>query len=80
MFRYYCIILFILQNIAEWFLTRRCPEVKKVLWGGASWFSGYFMKTVSKFGDEKTIMKYVRDQGMEKDYDVLHKVDQLVLF
>lgn len=48
--------------------------------GGAFWFSGYFVKTVSKFGDEKTISKCVRNQGMEKDYDFLHNVNQLTLF
>ena len=31
----------------------------------------FFVTTVSKFGDESTISKYVRDQGM--DYEVLHK-------
>jgi len=41
------------------------PEVKKNLWGGAFWIDGYFVNTMSKFGDEKSIFKYVRDQGIE---------------
>jgi putative transposase len=40
----------------------------------------YFVNTVSKFGDETTISKYVREQGIEKDYTVLHKAKQLDLF
>jgi len=32
--------------------------------------------TVSKFGDETSISKYVRDQGIEKEYKVLHKTQQ----
>lgn len=61
-------------------IFQRHPDVKKILWGGSFWSSGYFVNTVSKFGDESTISKYVRNQGMEKDYDVLHKVKQLALF
>lgn len=58
----------------------RHPEVKKILWGGKFWSSGYFVNTVSKYGDESTISKYVRNQGDEKDYQMLHKVTQLALF
>lgn len=48
--------------------------------GGEFWTDGYFVNTVSKFGDENTISKYVRKQGVEKQYKVLHKVVQLALF
>ena len=37
------------------------PEVKEKLWGGEFWTDGYFVNTVSKFGDETSISKYVRD-------------------
>jgi len=33
-------------------LFRRCPEVKKQLWGGEFWTDGYFASTVGKHGDE----------------------------
>ena len=56
------------------------PEVKKQLWGGEFWTDGYFVSTVSKHGDEETISKYVREQGIEKDYKCLHKETQLTLF
>lgn len=57
------------------------PEVKKKLWwGGEFWTDGYFVNTVSKFGDETSISRYVRDQGVEKDYKVLHSERQLSLF
>ena len=55
------------------------PEVKKKLWGGAFWTSGYFINTVSRLGSETTITKYVKNQGVEKDYTVLHK-DSPTLF
>ena len=42
--------------------------------------NGYFVNTVSKFGDEISISRYVRDQGVEIDYKVLHSEKQLTLF
>jgi len=54
--------------------------VKRELWGGEFWSDGYFVNSVSKFGDETTISKYVQEQGIEKDYTILHKIKQLKLF
>ena len=56
------------------------PEVKLQLWGGEFWSDGYFVKTVSKFGDENTISQYVQNQGNAKEYKQLYKGDQLCLF
>ena len=61
-------------------IFERHPEVKEELWGGEFWTDGYFVNTVSKFGDETSISKYVREQGVEKDYKVLHSDKQLTLF
>lgn len=55
------------------------PEVKEMLWGGEFWSDGYFVNTVSKFGSEATISKYVQNQGIEKEYKKLHS-QQLSLF
>ena len=73
-------IVKLLKSITVREIFQKHPEIKKKLWGGSFWSSGYFVNTVSKFGDESSISKYVRNQGVEKDYDVLHKVDQLSLF
>ena len=70
----------IVKSITAKEIFRKDPEVKKKLWGGSFWTSGYFVNTVSKFGDESTITKYVREQGTEKEYTVLHKEKQLKLF
>jgi len=61
-------------------IFKKHPEVKEQLWGSEFWTDGYFVNTVSKFGDESSISQYVRDQGLEKDYTVLHKEKQLSLF
>ena len=43
----------------------RCPEVKKKLWGGNFWSSGYYVATVSEQGNEEVIANYVKKQGNE---------------
>ena len=73
-------IIKILKSITAREIFRIHPEVKTKLWGGEFWTDGYFVNTVSKFGDESTISRYVREQGFEKDYTVLHKSKQLALF
>ena len=57
---------------------KKCPYVKKLLWGGEFWSNGYFASTVGKHGDEDMIAKYVKNQG--KNYEKLHEDRQLALF
>src|SRR4030042_5108110 len=66
-------IITIVKSLSAREIFKKHPEVKKQLWGGEFWTDGFFVNTVSKFGDESIISKYVRDQGVEKDYKVLHK-------
>lgn len=73
-------IVTIIKSITAREVFRLNPEVKKKLWGGEFWTDGYFVNTVSKFGDENTISKYVREQGIEKQYKTLHKEMQLTFF
>ena len=69
-----------LKSITAREIFLRHPEVRKALWGGEFWTDGYFVNTVSKFGDESSISEYVRDQGREKEYTILHREKQLKLF
>ncbi len=59
-------------------IFKKCPDVKKQLWGGEFWSDGYFVSSVGKHGDESMIQKYVKNQG--KKYNELHKAHQLVMF
>ena len=61
-------------------IFRRCPEVKRILWGGEFWTDGYFASTVGKHGDENMIGKYVKNQGQNQNYEKLHEDRQLALF
>lgn len=59
-------------------IYRRCPSVKKILWGGEFWSDGYFASTVGKHGDEAMISNYVKAQGGQ--YQKLYSDHQLELF
>ena len=59
-------------------IFRRCPQVKKKLWGGEFWTDGYFASTVGKHGNETMIGNYVKKQG--KEYTKLYEDRQLTLF
>jgi REP element-mobilizing transposase RayT len=60
-------------------IFKRAPEVKRKLWGGEFWSDGYYVNTVSRYGSEETIKKYVKEQGKEEEYQQLHE-QQLKLF
>lgn len=68
-----------LKSITAKELFRRHPEVKRQLWGGHFWTSGYYANTVGQYSNEEVIRKYVENQGKEKSYKRLH-VQQLKLF
>ena len=58
-------IVKIVKSITAREVFARCPEVKKKLWGGNFWSSGYYVATVSEHGNEDVIANYVKNQGNE---------------
>ncbi len=73
-------IITILKSITVKEIFKKHPEVKQKPWGGEFWTDGYFVNTASKFGDKMSMTKYVREQGREKEYTILHSSKQLALF
>lgn len=71
-------IVTMIKSITAREVFRRCPEVKKQLWGGEFWTDRYFGGTVGKHGNEDTITNYGKSRGME--YHKLHEYCQLSLF
>jgi len=70
-------IVQIIKSITGREIFLRHPEVKKILWGGKFWTSGYYVNTVGRYGNEEAIANYVKSQG--KGYQIIHR-DQLRLF
>jgi REP element-mobilizing transposase RayT len=60
-------------------LFKRFPEIKKQLWGGSFWTSGYYGNTVGQYGNKDVIIKYIQNQGREVNYQKLHEA-QLTLW
>lgn len=54
-----------IKSITAREVLSRCPDVKKKLWGGNFWSSGYYVTTVSEHGNEDVIANYVKNQGNE---------------
>ena len=71
-------IVMLVKSLTAKEIFRRCPQVRKQLWGGEFWTDGYFASTVRKHGDENMIGNYVKSQG--KIYQKLHEDRQLALF
>ncbi|CAK0772935.1 transposase [Gammaproteobacteria bacterium] len=71
-------IITMIKSITAREIFKRCPQVKKQLWGGEFWTDGYFASTVEKHGNEDMIGRYVKKQG--KEYNKLHENCQLALF
>jgi putative transposase len=72
-------IVTLIKSITAREIFRRCPQVKKQLWGGEFWTDGYFTSTVGKHGDENMIGKYIKNQG-NTAYQKLYEDRQLALF
>jgi putative transposase len=73
-------IVTIVKSIISREVFKRCPDVKKQLWGGEFWGKGYFVNTVGQHGTEQVIAKYVKEQGIENEYRALKKDYQLKIF
>ncbi len=70
-------IITLIKSLVAREVFKRCPHVKKQLWGGEFWSDGYFVSTVGPQGNENTIANYVHDQGQEelcpRAYQQLHR-------
>ena len=67
----------IIKSLTAKEIFKRHPEVKKLLWGGHFWTTGYYINTVGQYANEKVIQEYVEKQG--KRYKQIHR-GQLLLF
>lgn len=61
-----------IKSITAREIFKKCPEVKKKLWGGEFWTDGYYVSTVGQHGNENTIQQYVKNQGIEKEYKQIY--------
>ena len=58
-------IVQIIQGTTAREIYLKNPEVKKKLWGGHLWTTGYYINTVGAYANEEVIRAYVEKQGKE---------------
>jgi len=56
-------IVQIIKSITAREIFKKHEEVKRKLWGGHFWTSGYYANTVGHYGNEKVIKEYIEAQG-----------------
>jgi len=64
------VIVRIIKSLTSREIFKTHPEIKKGLWGGSFWTSGFYANTVGLYGNKDTIKKYVESQG--KEYKSIH--------
>ncbi len=69
-----------IKNLTAREILLQAPGVKRALWGGAFWGSGFYVNTAGRHSNEKVIAEYVKNQGKAEEYKRLHKNNQLILF
>ena len=63
-------IVQVIKSITARELFFHHKEIKKMLWGGNLWTSGFYANTVGQYASEETIKNYVKNQG--KEYNKVH--------
>ena len=69
-----------IKSITAREIFSQAPGVKRALWGGHFWGSGFYINTVGRHQTEKVITEYVKNQGKETEYETIHKEVQMKLF
>ena len=66
-------IIKIIKSITTREVFKQHPEIKKQLYGGNLWTSGYYVNTVGEYANREVIINYVKNQGQkEKNYKQLY--------
>jgi len=60
-----------IKSISARELFSRHKVIKKLLWGGNMWTSGYYANTVGQYANEEVISNYVKNQ--RKEYRRIYK-------
>lgn len=56
-----------IKSIAAKELYKRHPDLRKELWHGELWTSGFFVATVGEGGNREVIKQYVANQGRKRE-------------
>lgn len=68
----------VLKSVSAREMFRRCPDLRKELWGGELWTDGFYVGTVGEGASRAVIAKYIIQQGKKEQRG--HEDGQLELF
>ena len=60
-----------IKSITARVMFSQAPGVKRAMWGGPFWGSGFYINTVERHSNEKVMSEYVKYQGKEDEYEEL---------
>jgi REP element-mobilizing transposase RayT len=67
-------IVTIIKSITAREIFLQHQDLKKILWGGNLWTSGFYGNTVGQYSNQEVIKKYIQNQGKdEKEYTKLYQ-------
>ena len=67
-------IVTVIKSITAREIFAKHKELKKVLWGGNLWTSGFYANTVGMYASQDVIQEYIRNQGKkDKEYVKLYQ-------
>ena len=58
-------IVTVIKSITAREIFSKHKDVKKLLWGGKLWTSGFYANTVGMYSNQEVIKKYIQNQGRE---------------
>jgi REP element-mobilizing transposase RayT len=61
----------IIKSLTGKGMFKRNPTLRSELMWWKFWTSGYYVNTVWKYGSEKMIREYVKNQGREKEHKMI---------
>ena len=68
-----------IKSITAREVFRLHPDIRALFWRGEFWTKVYFINTVSQKHSEKAISQYIKKQGKNQSYQLIHR-QQLDLF
>ena len=67
-------IVTIIKSITAREIFAKHKEIKKLLWGGNLWTSGFYANTVGMYASQDVIKQYIKNQGKpDEEYVKLHQ-------
>jgi putative transposase len=70
-------IVTIIKSITAREVLSQHKDLKKKLWGGNLWTSGFYANTVGMYANQEVIQKYIQNQGRDEEYIKLHEGQQI---